>query len=446
MVQGWIDFYVFVGLFLLFIYVLIKIKSTRAYKAYLNFQFLAMMWPLSQFTLPAALDSRVQWLLLLVSFVTISFLAYVWLIFTLVMSRRMNRLSLTVKVWLVIPPILSTVVMLTNPYHHLFVEAGDHGFAEREYGPLLSFIVLYSLIYFGVASFLIIKLRRIQTDRSNHKQLNLYILGLIIISISGLVDVYLNVWAYPRYGIIPGSTSIGLLAAVCCFILALRDYRELTDTSGDQQFLINEMNEKNRALLDQNEQLLKLQHELYEVNHKLEQMSVTDDLTQCFNRRFFYQHLIREIDIEQRYQMDFSIIMFDLDNFKSINDAYGHPVGDAVLVGLSELVRNTLRKSDILARIGGEEFVLYLPYTAGQSALRMAERIRDIVERHDFSIPKGSIRTTISMGLVSVEQHLDLIVDSKKFLENLMTIVDKVLYEAKEAGRNRIVAAPRIGD
>lgn len=446
MVQGWIDFYVFVGLFLLFIYVLIKIKSTRVYKAYLNFHFLAMMWPLSHFTLIAALDSRVQWLLLMVAFVTISFLAYGWLIFTLLLSRRMNRLSITVKVWMVIPPVLSTIVMLTNPYHHLFVEVGDHGFAEREYGPLLSFIVIYSLIYFCMASILIIKLRRIQTDRSIHKQLNLYILGLIILSISGLVDVYLNVLAYPRYGIVPGTTSIGLLAAVCCFILALRSHGELTETSNDQQLLIDEMNEKNQDLHDKNEQLLKMQHELFEVNYKLEQMSVTDDLTQCFNRRFFYQHLLREIDIEQRYQMDFSVVIFDIDNFKSVNDAFGHPVGDAILVGLSELVRNTLRKSDVMARIGGEEFVLYLPYTAGQSALLMADRIREIVENHIFPTPKGNIQITISMGLVSVEQHLGSIADSKKFLEDIMIMGDKALYEAKKQGRNRIVVAPRIGN
>jgi diguanylate cyclase (GGDEF)-like protein len=455
MAQGWIDFYVFVGLFILFYYTLMMFKSTAVYKTYLTCHLLAMMWSLSQFLYVNAQNSHAQSMLFTLSFVSLAFLAYRWLMFSLVLSRRMHGLSRAVRVWLLVPPIFSAAAVITNPIHQLFVHHSPNG--ERVYGIVLGLIFLYSVIYVTIATFLIIRFKQTQIDMVSKWRI-LFIIAPIILIVFFI------------FTSVPGSASIGLLVTASYFIVALRRESELDESESDkvqrehvgyvfdenqvemildvanQQLLLHKMSEKNRVLFEKNQQLQRMQLELSEVNRRLEQMSVTDDLTQCYNRRFFYQHLMREIDIEQRYQRDFSILLFDVDNFKKINDKFGHSAGDAILVGMTDLIRNTLRRSDVLARIGGEEFALYLPYTATQSALRMGERIRDIIEHYPFSTPKGEIHITVSMGLVSVEKHLDSIMDSKKFLEELLSQADEALYEAKEEGRNRIVVANRILD
>ena len=133
-----------------------------------------------------------------------------------------------------------------------------------------------------------------------------------------------------------------------------------------------------------------------------------------------------EIARSQRYSTPLSVIMFDIDHFKRVNDQYGHDVGDVVLKEIVNAVKRNLREIDIFCRVGGEEFMVILPETRLNNSYQIAEKIRKIVESHSKeSIPK----VTISLGIV---QLLDE--DSK---DSLLIRVDKALYMAKESGRNR---------
>jgi len=187
-----------------------------------------------------------------------------------------------------------------------------------------------------------------------------------------------------------------------------------------------------------------MQAELYAMNQQLERMAITDSLTGCYNRRYLMQQLEHEIMTNIRYNIPFAIFLFDIDLFKSINDVYGHLVGDEVIKNTADTVRRVLRRTDIVARYGGEEFTVYLPHTNRAQALMLAERIREAVSASEISTGKDgqTIRVTISMGVLAVEDsdpsRLD---DVKEYLRELFAKADAALYQAKNGGRNRIVAA-----
>jgi len=169
-----------------------------------------------------------------------------------------------------------------------------------------------------------------------------------------------------------------------------------------------------------------------ELEHKLEEirlLSVTDQLTGLYNRRKFLDMLHNEIKRVQRYNRPFAIIMLDIDHFKSVNDTYGHDVGDFVLRELSHIVRNTLRSSDTFARWGGEEFMILLPEITAEGASILAEKLRGIIETHDFSPVR---QLTSSFGVVNCtdESHCDV--------QYLTKSVDEALYQSKETGRNKV--------
>lgn len=132
----------------------------------------------------------------------------------------------------------------------------------------------------------------------------------------------------------------------------------------------------------------------------------------------------------KRYGNTFSILMYDIDRFKKINDLYGHQVGDDVLVQMSALIKSQLRESDFIFRIGGEEFVILLPETFLQSANVIAKKIKDSVEQELKTIQNKVI--TISIGVTQVEEH-----DSA---DSIFKRVDEYLYAAKNSGRNRVVS------
>lgn len=177
-----------------------------------------------------------------------------------------------------------------------------------------------------------------------------------------------------------------------------------------------------------------------ELNLKLEEikkLSVTDQLTGLFNRRKFIEVLEQEIIKTKRYNNVFSIIMFDIDHFKSVNDTYGHDVGDFVLKELSKIVSDRIRASDLFARWGGEEFMLLLPETDSENSFVLAEDIRHLIETHDFSPVK---KLTSSFGCITCND---------KSLCNLTLLtknVDEALYEAKETGRNKVIKYKHSSD
>ena len=167
---------------------------------------------------------------------------------------------------------------------------------------------------------------------------------------------------------------------------------------------------------------------LKEAEEKLQRLSTTDPLTGAYNRRMFMDMLSREMTRSGRYGEPFSLLMFDLDHFKRVNDTYGHDVGDRVLVEVVELSMELIRQSDILARWGGEEIMVLLPQTNPDMALAMGERLRQRISEYRFT---DAGRLTVSIG-VAHQQQLDTI-------DSLLKRVDTAMYRAKDTGRNRVV-------
>lgn len=165
-----------------------------------------------------------------------------------------------------------------------------------------------------------------------------------------------------------------------------------------------------------------------------ELLAITDSLTGLFNRRHLLYLAEREMAQATRYQRPLSIVIFDIDFFKTINDNFGHAAGDKVLAIVSSHVRGCLRKSDVLGRYGGEEFVILLPQTYLQSARELAERIRKNVASLRIPLDSREVSITISAGIAT-----QLLTDESDRLDQLLDRADQALYEAKETGRNRTV-------
>jgi diguanylate cyclase (GGDEF)-like protein len=158
-------------------------------------------------------------------------------------------------------------------------------------------------------------------------------------------------------------------------------------------------------------------------------------LTGLGNRGFFEQRLDEELSRADRYGHELSLIMIDLDDFKSFNDTHGHPSGDALLRGASDAVRESLRDMDVAARYGGEEFVVVLPETDILGALAVADRIRERVEGCSVDVGAGERASrTASLGVAAWP-------DDATGAAELVAAADEALYRAKHAGKNRVEAA-----
>jgi diguanylate cyclase (GGDEF)-like protein len=169
------------------------------------------------------------------------------------------------------------------------------------------------------------------------------------------------------------------------------------------------------------------------LDQKLASLAVTDELTGLFNRRYMAQVLNDAIELYQRYQTTFSLISLDLDYFKQINDSHGHGVGDRVLVKIGELMKNRVRATDIVSRMGGEEFLVLLPNTPEHAAIEVAELLRQAVRQTELSNDQNSaFIVTVSGGVVEMT-------DDISSAEDLLKRSDRLLYEAKERGRDRIL-------
>lgn len=167
----------------------------------------------------------------------------------------------------------------------------------------------------------------------------------------------------------------------------------------------------------------------------LEVRACTDDLTALPNRRAFFEEGRRLLARAQRQREDVTLVMMDLDHFKSINDTYGHASGDRVLRAVKDILSPRLRAGDLLARLGGEEFAILLPNTSSQYSRFVAERIRESIARADIlSLDGRRIALTTSLGLA--------LISGRETLEGAMERADQALYQAKTSGRDRLVEAP----
>jgi two-component system, cell cycle response regulator len=167
-------------------------------------------------------------------------------------------------------------------------------------------------------------------------------------------------------------------------------------------------------------------------HEEIYRLTTIDGLTQIYNKRFFLETLEREIGRAQRYHRELSLLMFDLDSFKRVNDTYGHLAGDHVLKNLASTVHHRIRKEDVLARYGGEEFAVILPEADAHSAMKFAEKLRRLAERTTFRFEETEISITISIGVATFAPE---IADAQAFIK----VADERLYAAKAAGRNQVV-------
>jgi len=177
------------------------------------------------------------------------------------------------------------------------------------------------------------------------------------------------------------------------------------------------------------------------IQTRLETISVTDELTMLYNRRYLFQRLDEELSRAKRRKGEFSIIMIDIDHFKKINDTYGHQFGDFVLKNLANIFRSLVRKEDIVARFGGEEFVIICPDESEDGAFILAERIRKEAQTYTFVSTGNSTHLTISLGIASFMEG-----GSNDSVDDLIKKVDEALYTAKKAGRNKTVKYSSISN
>ncbi len=191
------------------------------------------------------------------------------------------------------------------------------------------------------------------------------------------------------------------------------------------------------ARLKSGRRIVGLEQSLREANEENRRLSVTDALTGAFNRRHLVEQLPREIARCRRYGRALSVVMCDIDLFKSINDNLGHRVGDEVLREFVRRIVAMIRRSDWLARYGGEEFLLVLPETPLESAVRVAEKIRSRISHPPLATSAGDVALTASLGVASLDLLPEEPGDSA---DELIRMADAAMYLSKRAGRDRVTA------
>ena len=177
---------------------------------------------------------------------------------------------------------------------------------------------------------------------------------------------------------------------------------------------------------------------------QVQNLAMTDGLTNLLNRRAFSNILAREFKEAERYRTPLCLIMADVDHFKRINDRFGHPVGDRLLKEVAALFGQAVRSVDVVTRFGGEEFAIILPRTDAMQALVLANRIREAIERHVFTVNGSRIGLTVSMGVAQIPDP------QVGTMDEFVAMADALLYQAKSSGRNRVEAtrqaAPLVPD
>jgi diguanylate cyclase (GGDEF)-like protein len=170
---------------------------------------------------------------------------------------------------------------------------------------------------------------------------------------------------------------------------------------------------------------------LRESEHRYQELSIIDDLTQLYNSRHFYAQLEREIERSNRYGQPLTLLLLDLDKFKDFNDTYGHVQGDHVLSRLGHAIKRSMRETDSAYRYGGEEFTIILPMTISEEGIVTAKRIQKELRKENFSLVSGKeVYMTVSIGLAQYKPKEEM----KVFVQR----VDQLMYQAKKDGRDRI--------
>lgn len=194
-----------------------------------------------------------------------------------------------------------------------------------------------------------------------------------------------------------------------------------------------------RARLRSGARVLDLLGSLVEAQEALKHQATIDDLTGLWNRRMVLEHLYRELNRARHEKRPFALAIVDVDRFKSINDTYGHRVGDAVLRSTADALRSQLRQYDFVGRLGGEEFLVLLPGCDAAAARGVGERMREAVSRQTSAVGPEPVRVTVSVGVA-------VTLNGSGSPDALIEAADAALYRAKEGGRNRVEGASVPGE
>ncbi|SDC27752.1 PAS domain S-box-containing protein/diguanylate cyclase (GGDEF) domain-containing protein [Paenibacillus sp. CF095] len=225
-------------------------------------------------------------------------------------------------------------------------------------------------------------------------------------------------------------------SVVDCVVVVMRKRieheKDILHTKTKLQELYQATQEANKELERLHEEYKIKEQALIKVNDQLETLASTDLLTGLKNRRFFQEKMLESLILFQQKQRNFSLLVVDIDHFKSINDTYGHPIGDLVLGNLAGLLQSLSRSTDVVARYGGEEFVIILPNCEEEQAIGIAERYRSQVALADW----GEYNITVSIGAATVIEE-----DTEK---SLFQRADNALYASKTGGRNRVTHAAQM--
>ncbi|MEW6527754.1 MAG: GGDEF domain-containing protein [Spirochaetota bacterium] len=200
----------------------------------------------------------------------------------------------------------------------------------------------------------------------------------------------------------------------------------------EKDTIVNELIESKKLLEKYSNNLEEMVEQRTEI---LKWLSITDPLTGLYNRRYFIEQIELEFKRAKRYNRDLSLLMLDIDHFKSVNDNYGHQVGDIVLRKISSIIINQLRDSDLAFRYGGEEFMVILPETKADDAINVAKRMKQEIMESEHAYRNLNFKVTASIGIVSIKDMLS------KFetVDDIIKKVDDNLYKAKNSGRNTII-------
>jgi diguanylate cyclase (GGDEF)-like protein len=253
----------------------------------------------------------------------------------------------------------------------------------------------------------------------------LLLLVIVVDTVRNLVEnVYFGLFFGGKYGFFSAAMAISLgdpafvmlpkalNIAAGCFVLGLLLMRWLPQAT-------NERSRSEKIAID------------------LEMLATTDGMTSLLNRRHFDALARAEWARFQRYGRPLSLLLLDIDHFKSINDRFGHDAGDLVLKAVAQTCKLTKRQTDVVARFGGEEFVLLLPETDEAAAEIAAERLRKSIQDHPRILPGENLQVTVSIGVAGATLGMAA-------FEVLLKRADEALYKAKHSGRNRVVRAPRM--
>lgn len=218
----------------------------------------------------------------------------------------------------------------------------------------------------------------------------------------------------------------------------------LNGEAHDKEFLVDaykKLTEKYKELLNETVKITKIsdinQKKLYDSYNEVERQKVIlykaatiDSLSNIYNRAFLMESLEAEFERSKRFNEAFSCVLFDIDNFKHINDTYGHQMGDVVIKNIAAVASDLIRSTDILGRYGGEEFLIIMPNTDVEGAMIISDKIRKTIEHTDFGYRKNRINCTVSMGISDSNLGMPATYDE------LLFKVDTALYQAKSSGKN----------